>query len=474
MAHYQSGKAVEVPISGFAPDSDLATKGILLDTQNAIPTSRGYQCMNSPVPLFSNALPETPIGSSVVWHSTQGPQHWAGGVNHLYRPTGISSGFWEQADAQGAASFGAKSWQFAQFEDDVLAVGGGSVPPQVAVYPLGTMQNLGGGAPAGASLVLAVNSQVMMFVGNTWYVSAIGADNDWAPSIQTQSGSAPLLDSPGVVVEAARLYRNVVAFKNNAIWFGSYVGGSAIWSWQMISSWNGTWGAGCAIELPDSVAFLGLDDFYYTTGYTPQRLPNQLKEWFFDTADQTQLVATQSAYDAYHAVAFWFFVSKAATTRYPDQFVAFNTRSQLWARGYLSTPSVPSPNTPDSLIHLRYFDSSNNLQVLQGPPGAARYVTGFYGVPGKLSQAMRVRPKYSVHPQTQTLRAYHASSLGQLARTGPVGVLSNDGWFNLRQTARYHQIELSTVGSVVPADPRLDSGAEVTAFTFEFREAGDR
>ena len=87
---------------------------------------------------------------------------------------------------------------------------------------------------------------------------------------------------------------------------------------------------------------------------------------------------------------------------------------------------------------------------------------------------MRVRPKYSVHPQTQTLRAYHASSLGQLARTGPVGVLSNDGWFNLRQTARYHKIELSTVGSVVPADPRLDSGAEVTAFTFEFREAGDR
>ncbi len=40
------------------------------------------------------------------------------------------------------------------------------------------------------------------------------------------------------------------------------------------------------------IAFLGTDDFYITTGSTPQRIPNNLKEWFFATANRDRLRLT--------------------------------------------------------------------------------------------------------------------------------------------------------------------------------------
>ena len=472
MGSYDTGKAIEVPLNDFAPDLDPTTKGITLDMANAMPTLKGYQALNSPVPVVTSALTETPLGSTIGFYSDNSTQYWAGGKNHLWRRFGS---IWIQVDTLGAGSFGATAWDFAQFNDDLIAVGGGSVAPQVATGSISTFGTLGGSPPSGASLVLAVNSQVMMFKGNTWYVSAIGSDSSWNASTQTQAGNAPITDIPGNIVCAVPFYRNVVAFKNQGIWFGSYVGGASIWSFQFISTFNGTWGPNCAAALPDMVAFLGLDDFYYTTGYTPIRIPNNLKEWFFDTADPTQLAQTQARYDPYHSVVYWSFVSKVAPVAGQcDQYVCWNERAQKWGRGYLQVTSLPDPNTQPGLIRGAYFDQNNILQSYTGFPGTMRIRTGWQGMPGKITQLMRVRGKYNIYPNSETLQAYHVYYLGQLSTKGPAGVRGADDWFYLRQTDRYHQVEIDTVGSVVGPVTNLDNGAEITALAYEFREAGDR
>lgn len=472
MGLYQQGRSVEVNLVEFAPDKDPTTPGILLDMDNAMPTMKGFQTFNSPSPYVTQALTEKPTGSTLSFFSDSTTQVFAGGVNHLWRKFGNT---WIQADTLGTTPFGAVKWNFAQFNDDVIAVGGAGIAPQVATGSGGVFVPLGGSPPSGATVVLAVNGQVMMFAGTAWYVSALGTDNNWTPNIQTQSGTATLYDFPGNVVAAAPLYRQVVVFKNQGMWLGQYVGGSAIWSFQPISDLTGTWGQGSVMVLPDSVAFLGTDDFYITTGWTPQRIPNSLKEWFFDTADPTQLANTLSRYDPYHAVGHWYFVSKnAPTAGVPDRYVSYNFRFPRWGTGYLNVTSVPTPNTQTSVTQGLYFDSSYVLQYLSGSPTTARYKTGYYGDASHLSQLMRVRAKYNTFPNTQSLRAYHVNSLGQLDTVGPAGVIGADTWFNLRQYDRYHRVELSVVGSTEPPSSNTQLGAEITSLAFEFREGGIR
>jgi hypothetical protein len=481
MGLYTPGKAIEVPFTDFGPDLPRDSKGILLDAQNAYPTVAGYAAFNQPLPHIYGALPETPIGSTVGNYSDGSIMHFAGGLKHLYAVQGIMddpSSKWVVADGLGLGQFNAAKWRFAQYNDDMIAVGGNSVVPQVATGSHGAFSALGGGPPVGASIVAAVNSQVLMFRGNTWYASAIGADNVWTPSTQVQAGFAPITDLPGNITAAQVLFRQVVVFKNVGIWLMSYVGGDAIWSVQPISTNNGSWSQESTCLIPDGVAFFGLDDFYICSGYTPQRIPNNFKEWFFDTADPAQFPNMQSRYDPYHAIIYWHFVSKnPPTPGVPDRFVAYNVRAQRWAPGYLNTPNVPVPNfhfSSTTDISGFYFDTSNVLKTFRGLAGPMRLLTGYVGVSGKITQLLRVRPKYNIYPATDQMQTFHVNSLAQSDIAAPAAAIGADQWFNVRQSDRYHRVQLEATGSLVPGQENLGAGAECCGFSFEFRETGDR
>lgn len=491
MGSFRAGaKAVEVPIGDFAPDGPHDAQGIILDAQGAFPTTAGLQAFNQPLPHIYGALPGTPTGSTVGNYSTGEVQHFAGTADHLYALQGMMddpASAWAQIDGIGLRSLQAAKWRFAQFNDDLIAVGGNNVPPQVAHGPYGGFSPLGGSPPVGAGIVVAVNSQVMMFQGNTWYVSAVGGDNTWVTSFgspingtQVQAGFAPITDEPGNITAAQVLFRQVVAFKNVGIWLMSYVGGDGIWSTQLISNENGTWTQEATHVVPDGIAFFGLDDFYLCTGYTPQRIPNRFKEWFFDTADPAQFPNMTSRYDPYHAISYWHFVSKNPPfAGVPDRFVAFNWRAQRWAPGYLNTPCVPIPNFHFSAttdINGFYFDTQNILQTWRGAAGSMRVLTGYSGTPGKITQLMRVRAKYNSYPSVEQLQPFHVDYIGQVDKLGQAAVTGRDDWFYLRQSDRYHRIQLEASGAKFPPQnpQNVQAGAEVTAVAFEFREAGDR
>lgn len=476
MALYQIGKSEELAIADFAPDLDPASpangQGILLDADQCQPTLKGYQALNSAVPYVAGALVEAPNGSAVAYYSTSAVQVWAGTVDHLYRRFGS---IWVQADLLGTTSAGATTrWRFAQFNDDLIAVAGG-VAPQVATGATGIFSALGGNPPVGAVAVVSVNGQVLMFQGPNWYASALGVDNNWTPNIQTQAGAGTLYDYPGNVVAAAPIYRNVLVFKNTATWLGQYVGGQAVWSFQLISDLTGTWGQESVIVLPDGVAWLGSDDFYFSTGYTPQAIPNNLKEWFFDVADPAQLGNTLSRYDSYNGVLWWYFVSKQTPLAgVPDRYVNYSRRAQRWGTGYLVTQSVPNPNQQPTLTTGLYFDQNNILQSYTGQPGTMRLLTGYYGQSGMLGQIMRVRPRYSVTPASATLQTFHTDTIGVSDTVGQPGVLGGDGWYYFRNYDRWHRWQLSTVGSSTAVTLNSQVGAEVTAFSYEYRQGGLR
>lgn len=453
-------------MGSFAPDGDPTTPGILLDMQNAQPTIKGFRAMPSLQPLGA-ALPAAHNGSIFAYYSDGSTSLIAGTTAHLYRYVAGAP-----VEFAGGATFAVTTrWRFFQFGDDVIATAIGTAP-YVARGVAGAFAPLAGTPPSNAITGCTVLGTAFLFEGSNWHASASGVDNDWVPNIQTLAATGTLYDIPGPIVGAVPFYGNVIAFKQNSAFLGSFVGPPNSWSWQLISAMTGTWNQESIITLSDQVIFIGSDDFYTTSGSVPVRIPNRCAEWFFNNVDKTAIADTYGFYDESDGTAHWHFVStQAPYAGVADLFISYNLRAQRWGMGHLNTRGVPYPptNAPQGVeIH---FDLNNIPQQSSGPPGAMRLLTGYLGDADRLTQLSRWRPKYNlgnpsgpVYPTSQTLSAYSTPSLGQSPTLSPtLATLGMDGWINLRQTGRWHQVSLATVGD-----------CEIEAFTFEARVAGIR
>ncbi len=443
----------------FAPDQALDTPGIILDAFAAQPTIKGFAAMPSPT-VFGSALPAAPQGATVAYYSTGMSSVIAGTATKLYRY--VSGAPVETAGGQTFAP--TTRWRFFQFGDDVIAVAGG-VAPQVATGIGGVFAALAGTPPTGARTGTTNLGTAFLFKDAQWNVAAAGFDNNWVPNIQTLAATNTLYDYPGPILAAAPFYGTVIAFKQSAMWLGSFVGPPSSWSWNLISNDTGTWNQESLIILADGIAFLGNDDFYLTSGSVPTRIPNNLKEWFFANVNLTYIASTFGWYDPINSVLYWHFVStKAPPGGVPDMYVSWNQRASRWSVGHLTTPCIPWPNTSPTIQQGLYFDLNNVLQQWSGVPGAMTLTSGFVGDNSRLSQLMRVRARYNVYPASQSVQAFHVNALGQPALpSSTTPALGADDWFNFRQYDRYHQVSLSTTGP-----------CEVMGLAFEARPGGTR
>src|SRR5215472_76960 len=456
MGDYSQGSGQNIPLQDYAPDLPSDTPGILLDCNNAVPTTKGYKARNAPV-QYGPALAGPVVGAYLAYYNDQSISLLAATSGQIYRLVG---GAWT---ASGIAFGATGRVRFTQFNDDVIAVAPG-ISPIVAAGSSGNFAILAGSPPNNAVVPISVAGTVVMYQGANWYNSAFGNDISWTPDVQTLAGTGTLYDYPGPIVAAAPIFRAQVIFKKNAIWLGTFTGAPFVWNFQLISAETGTWGQECIVVLPDSIAFLGIDDFYVTTGYTPTRIPNNVRRYFFDNVDLNYIHLTSAWYDDVNATIYWHYISKDAVNQVHDRYVAYNLRVGKWATGYM-TMSFAVPNTQPGMMSGIYFDQNNTPYTWTGTPTTMMLKTGYMGTPSRLSQLMRVRATYSAgqYPTSESMIPYHTYVLGQPDSTGPQAVMGADDWFNFRQYDRYHRMQLNTVGP-----------AEVQSFAYEFRQGGTR
>jgi hypothetical protein len=278
---------------------------------------------------------------------------------------------------------------------------------------------------------------------------------------------------PGNIVASAPFFRNAILWKKFSMYMLTYVGGTQVWGNQILSPGTGTWGQGCVCLTPTGIVFLGTDDFYLCQGYTPQRIPNNFKENFFRnlvkdaSGNPTQLQYTTSWYDPIAAVAYWHYVSSVAPFGFmnmPDQYVGWNARSGRWCHGALNT-SLLLPQSQPGMMSGFYFDSNNVLQSWTGTPSNMMITTGYQGDADNLTQLQKVRVSYTpgLYPTSQIVIPQHVYRLGDSPTVETGAGLAADGWFSLRQTDRYHQMQINTVGP-----------CEMMAVAYEGRLAGVR
>jgi hypothetical protein len=456
MGDYSVGSGKSIPLQDYAPDLPSDTPGILLDCNNAIPTTKGYKARNAPVQV-APPLPGPVFGSYLAYYSNGTTSIFGSTSSQAYR---LVSGAWQAC----GISFGATGRvRFTQFNDDVILVNS-TVSPLVAAGPSGNFAILAGSPPS-STTAISVAGAVVLFSGANWTNSAFGNDISWTPDVQTLAGTGTLYDYPGNIVAAAPIFRAMVVFKQDAIWLGTFTGAPFIWNFQLISAETGTWGQECVCVLPDSIAFLGIDDFYVTTGYTPTRIPNNVRRYFFDHVNMNYIQLTTSWYDAPNATIYWHWCStEAPSPPNHDRYVAYNVRVGKWATGYLEMNTVIGATAPGDMNGY-YWADDHSLWSWTGTPSAMRLTTGYLGSPSRLSQLMRVRATYSagLYPTGESLISFHTNVLGQPDSQGPQTVLGADDWFNFRQYDRYHRVQLNTSGP-----------AEVQALAYEYRQGGVR
>jgi hypothetical protein len=93
-----------------------------------------------------------------------------------------------------------------------------------------------------AEFVVVVNNVVLLLNYNDgvntyndgWFASDVGDYTQWTPAASNDSANGRLLDTNGPITGVCVLGNYVYAFKSDAIYRGSYIGGTFKWRWELV------------------------------------------------------------------------------------------------------------------------------------------------------------------------------------------------------------------------------------------------
>lgn len=449
------------PFIGFAPDLDPSTPGIFTATKGLYTTFAGFRPLPSLVGvgfgtnLLGN-LPSTCRGCYVAVFGNGTVRIFAGTDTHLYE--GLPGG-WTEADSGQTFTGSGLRWSFAVFGNDLIATNGKD-PVQVCSSTATGFSALAGNPPLGA-YVEVTDQQVMLFGGtnnsfgaNSWTASAAGNDALWDLNISDLSAGDVLTDTPGNIVAARKLGRNVLVYKNRGIYLGSFVGNPVVWRWDLVTPEFGTWGPGCVCNLGTLHAFVGLNGFYTTDGsgiypiLGPQGGKNPVQQWFFRNLNPKFAGNIESFFDEINQVVYWHFPSIYSLSGALDSWISWDMTQNRWLAELTSLsidctiqPFISTTISGLNLSTLRgVMDSTHTPKYFGGTPGGSSFTTGTYGDGMHYLFFTKLMPKFSAvgQPTCQVLHQIRYSA-GDQPHEGDTGYYDtlNEGQIPLLGNAVY-------------------------------------
>ena len=287
------------PLKGFAPDLDPTTPGIIVDCQMMVPTVKGMKGAASMIATQLPALPKQSIGAATVQLLSGTLRAFAGMADSIYESVGNAWTDVTRRSASGVLFAGGdplnarmgesnlaagtpipyksttdSTWRFDQFGNVTLAVNGADPIQQSATS--GPFADIPG---APIAEVIAV-TQGFVFVANVndvtygerpdgWWCSGIYDQTVWTPSIATQCVTARLIDTPGEITACRALGSNVVLYKGNSFYLGTYQGPPVVWGFTVVSNQIGVLSQEAVISIGTAHVFAGNDNFYIYDGTRP-------------------------------------------------------------------------------------------------------------------------------------------------------------------------------------------------------------
>lgn len=482
---------LDVNLKGYAPDLDPTTRGIFTIATAMVPSMKGYRAAPATSDAGLAALAATCVGGAVVRKLDNSNRLFAGTATTLQE--NVSGTTWTDRTRAvgGAYALGTDSrWRFAQFGDNTLAA---AKSDTLQVSSTAAFANITG-APK-ADIVETVGQFVMLFNTNEatygdspsrWWCSGIGDHTIWTPAASTQATTGLLSSSPGPIRAGRRLGDSIIAYKDQAMFLGQYVGTPVVWDWREISD---TVGAPCQEAVVPIVTrlggtahiFMGYQDFYYYDSSRPVPIGNPLKKTVWDAMQKSYLYRVWALHDRINSNIYFHFVSTSSGDI--DACVVYNYRKDSWGRDdrpikaaveYVTAGTSydaygTSFATWDTNVAFSYdspfwvsgypqpaiFKSDNKIYTLTGTPGSASFTLSELGNDEQFSMLRRVRPRYLTAPASPTLDNAYKALAGDSFTNDATTTLSS-GKFDVMREARWHRLTHNSNGNMELADLSID------------------
>ena len=465
------------PIVGYQPDADPNTPGIMIDCKNIVPFEAGFKGAASPVPTMSNNLSSPCVGTAVTIKLDGARRLFAGTLNNLYE---LIAGTWvSRTRATPYTGSADTRWSYCQFGDTTVASNAAdamqsSITGSFADIPA---------APKAKIVVSATNNFVLAFgtsdpiygiSPDRWWCCAQADQTSWTPNISTLATTGRLVGIEGAIQAAMTLGDYVVAYKNRAIFVGTFAGSPIVWQWALIPGGEaGCVGQEAVCDIGGQHFFVGNDNFWLFDGTRPTPVGSGIvRQWFLNNSNPAYRYRTKCIYEKQNNLVRVYFCS-SSSSGIPDYCLVYHVLKQQWGRAdavieaplnYISTiPTINGldayattinalPNVPvDSQFWLSggqasaYFDANHQLVALNGASGSSSFTTSDVGDDDTVTTLNRVRVRYTASPATATATGFYKLNEGSFLTTGPTNAI-NDGKFDIRQSARFHRVRIDMTG----------------------------
>lgn len=480
-----------IPLTGFAPDREVTTPGLVTDCTNLVPYLNGMEGAPEPVtPAATPALAAACLGAAVVTRLDDTRRIIAGTQTRLYELTGAT---WVDRSRVAAYGGGADTrWSIAQFGDATLAANRADV---IQRSTTGAFADIAGAPRAEiiftvGAFVLALNVNDGQEKPDGWHCCAAFDDTSWTPDIATQATSGRLVSTPGRLTAGARLGEYAVAYKMKSLYLGRYVGAPGVWDWLQVPGGEaGCVGKEALCDIGSAHFFVGDDNIWLFDGTRPVPVADgTVREWFFTNSNPAYRYKTLCSFDRQTNRVWIFYCSPNSTTR--DAALVYHVLTKKWGRASrpvqavlnfvsagatldgLTEYSATIDGLPDASFDSQFwlsggrslslFSPSNQLQMLTGGSQGSGFTTGEVGDDQALSSLTRIRLRYARAPAEASVTAAAQMNSGAGFVSTVTGAVL-DGKFDLRQTARWHRATFSFTGPV-----------RITHMDAEIRPAGRR
>lgn len=465
-----------------------------------VPSLKGMKGAPSPQTTALPALAAACRGAAALRKLDNSTRMLAASATKLYE-AGASS--WTDRTRASGGDYGLASdgrFRFAQFGDVSLAAAKSDI---LQSSSSGAFANVGATAPK-LGIVVTVGQFVIGFdiddqgtlddgedYPDGWWAAAKGSHSDWTPSIANECAKGRLTSTPGRIRAGRRFGAMVVAYKDQAMYLGQYVGPPNIWVFDLIPGETGALSQEVVVDVgtPENPKhiFMGFEDFYSYDGSRPVPIGGPLKETVFGELNKSYAYASMALHDRVNSRIYFYYPVGSAVT--PDKCVVYNYKTGKWGRDDRTVEMVvefitagiayddlgSSYSTYDDLPALSYdssfwvagypapaiFNTSHVLQTLNGTSTTGTITTGDYGSDDTVVQLSRVQPSFLTRPSSATMTNYYRMALGDSLSTDATTSMDSKGRFDVIRSANWHRVLLSFTGNV-----------EIPALRFELQEDG--
>lgn len=470
-----------VPLVGFAPDVEPSTPGAMTECANMVPTLRGMRSVPSNVATSYPASAEACTGAALLQKLDASIRFILGGASLLQEGSG---GSWSNVSRGGGYAAGTNRWRFCQFGNDSLAANKscqlqrstGSAFANLTAPKADLCETAAGFVmlancdDTGTGLATGFGDQT-----DRWWCSGINDDATWAPSLSVQCASGRLVDAPGPIRALRRLGPNLVAYKDKAVFVGTYVGAqSGVWQWTLIPGDIGCSSQEAVVNIGTAHLFIGETDIYAFDGSRPSSIGSPLRQWFFARLNRSYQYQIAALHDRVNSLVYWFYPSVNSTSGALDEAIVYNYRAQRWG---VVTRAIEMPIelvlgaiTYDSLgtLYATYDDlpaipydspfwiasspvpaligTDHRPYTVGGVAGSWSFAGNLYGDEQVVSLVSRANVRWLTKPAAASLVHRYSMDEGAALTSGAAVAMGANGRFDLLRSARWHQDAMSGSG----------------------------